>query len=559
MFLSCLGAPDKHFQFCHINTYTYKRNGQAYLSDTRNDAARKPILKILPIDLSTPLCLCSPYITSSSGFSTLRVSNLLDIVMNVTKDLILTPYFIRPNGTKFDATEMLQPYGYRTLFQIVKSCALTIFACTWATMHPNIPSKFRYRAHLWIVDLIIPELLLLWAAKQYFAAWSLVKSKCMFCPILPVPGLHKTVLPTARHGTENNSAGVEKEEPTRTFSLLSSSTACDERGKDTSDRTITQALLTLPMSFFKARDKGRKNTYDWTMTQAFFALMGGSQDEASHILSPYASRDRIKMPADEEILDKSKADIFVKLLALVQTLWFAFDTIYRMQSSKLYATEAEIVTFTFACLSAITKFFWWRKPQDINRPLPQYPNDPRDTPSQNPRAFTANVIPPNFIILAISMLQSDSGNTHNEFISESEIYSYSGVLSWGEMTIAVLCAGIFGSLTGICHLIAASIGGGLTTTRGRIWFSFALIGSALPFYLLLIIPISFVVKVVGGTEKGKAFLHHALNTPFGTVFLIISMIGRIALIVALISFMFIPYGYTTFLTPEWSQYIPHPF
>lgn len=371
--------------------------------------------------------------------------------------------------------------------------------------------------------------------------------------VFPVSALPKTFL-TARHGTENTGAGAEKEVPTS--SLLSFSTASDKGGKDISDLTTALALLALPMHIFTARDKRQKDTSDWTMTQAFFALMGGSQDEAGHILSPYPSRDRIKMPTDDEILDKSKADIFVKLLALFQTLWFAFDTIYRMQSSMLYATEAEVVTFTFACLSAITKFFWWSKPQDVNLPLPHYPNP---TPSRNPQASTDDAIPPNCFKLAIAILRSDSGNTHDEFIPKSDIYAYSGELTWGEMMIAVLCAGIFGSLSGICHLIAASLGSGLTSTRGRIWFSFALVGSALPFYLLLVIPISFVVKVRGGTEKGKAFLRHALNTPFGTVSLITSMVGRIALIAALISFMFFPYAYTAFLTPVWSQYIPHPF
>jgi hypothetical protein len=82
--------------------------------------------------------------------------------MNITKELILTPYFILRNGTKYNATEYLKPYGYRTMLQIVKSCALTIFACTWATMHPNIPSKFRYKAQLWIVlyyfDLVFSQM-----------------------------------------------------------------------------------------------------------------------------------------------------------------------------------------------------------------------------------------------------------------------------------------------------------------------------------------------------------------------------------------------------------------
>jgi len=57
----------------------------------------------------------------------------------------------------------------------------------------------------------------------------------------------------------------------------------------------------------------------------------------------------------------------------------------------------------------------------------------------------------------------------------------------------------------------------------------------------------------------KRFLNYALHTRVQQVFLIVSVIGRIGLIVALIYFMFTSYDYTAFLTPSWSQYIPHPF
>ena len=106
--------------------------------------------------------------------------------MNVTEDLILTPYRIL-NGIKVDWTKELEPYGYRTMWQIIQSCVLTIFACTWVTIHPNIPShrwpfsKFCYRVYLWIVDLIMPELLLLWASKQYIAAQNLRKKEGVSC------------------------------------------------------------------------------------------------------------------------------------------------------------------------------------------------------------------------------------------------------------------------------------------------------------------------------------------------------------------------------------------
>ena len=114
-------------------------------------------------------------------------------IMNVTKGLILTPYLTFSNGTTIDATQKFEPYGYRTMGDIIRTCALTVFACTWATIHPNIPShrcspsKLHYKLHLWIVNLIMPELLLLWAAKQYLAARKLAKKKGMSRRCFPRP------------------------------------------------------------------------------------------------------------------------------------------------------------------------------------------------------------------------------------------------------------------------------------------------------------------------------------------------------------------------------------
>ncbi|KAJ7879326.1 hypothetical protein B0H13DRAFT_2667945 [Mycena leptocephala] len=66
----------------------------------------------------------------------------------------------------------------RTLFSIVSDCLLTIFACTWVSVHPNVPppnhgqlalSWRRFR--LMLVDIIAPELMVGFAARQFLDAW----------------------------------------------------------------------------------------------------------------------------------------------------------------------------------------------------------------------------------------------------------------------------------------------------------------------------------------------------------------------------------------------------
>ena len=84
------------------------------------------------------------------------------------------------NGTTIrtlDICDSLPTGGNRTLWDIIWSCAATLFACTWTAIHPNIPGvnesyatiAFR-RLFIMVVALIAPELILTWAARQFFSA-----------------------------------------------------------------------------------------------------------------------------------------------------------------------------------------------------------------------------------------------------------------------------------------------------------------------------------------------------------------------------------------------------
>ena len=64
----------------------------------------------------------------------------------------------------------------RTLFNIVLGCASTIVISTWRSVHPNIPPQQSYlrrifrKLDLLICTIIAPEILPLWALKQWIAA-----------------------------------------------------------------------------------------------------------------------------------------------------------------------------------------------------------------------------------------------------------------------------------------------------------------------------------------------------------------------------------------------------
>ncbi|KAJ7910802.1 hypothetical protein B0H13DRAFT_1615283 [Mycena leptocephala] len=70
----------------------------------------------------------------------------------------------------------------RKLFDIVWGCLATIFACTWVSVHPNVPAPnqsrltlFWRRLKMMLIAVIAPEIMVGFAARQFFAARVLSK------------------------------------------------------------------------------------------------------------------------------------------------------------------------------------------------------------------------------------------------------------------------------------------------------------------------------------------------------------------------------------------------
>ena len=65
----------------------------------------------------------------------------------------------------------------RTLNSIITSCVSTIIACVWLSVHLNIPAPLETqtvlyirRVRIMIIALLVPELLVTWAIKQWIVA-----------------------------------------------------------------------------------------------------------------------------------------------------------------------------------------------------------------------------------------------------------------------------------------------------------------------------------------------------------------------------------------------------
>ena len=83
----------------------------------------------------------------------------------------------------------------RTIWNIIWSCLVTIFSCTWVAIHPNVPypgnkkdmgrlerwvwdplrSFISHRLPLFICALLVPEYILSWAIRQRLVAGQIAK------------------------------------------------------------------------------------------------------------------------------------------------------------------------------------------------------------------------------------------------------------------------------------------------------------------------------------------------------------------------------------------------
>ena len=83
----------------------------------------------------------------------------------------------------------------RTIWNIVWSCVVTIFSCTWVAVHPNVPcpkkreangwierriwnpllSFVEHRLPLFVCALLVPEYVLAWAIRQFLKAREIAK------------------------------------------------------------------------------------------------------------------------------------------------------------------------------------------------------------------------------------------------------------------------------------------------------------------------------------------------------------------------------------------------
>lgn len=116
----------------------------------------------------------------------------------------------------------------------------------------------------------------------------------------------------------------------------------------------------------------------WRLEHAFYANSGGFLLQCPDCVafpvnaaSVYflVSKGYIDLPdmTADEIKDKSKADSFAKFAAIFQGFWLIAQTIARLVQG-LPLSQLELFTLAFVVSTAMSYYFWWRKPQNVSTP-----------------------------------------------------------------------------------------------------------------------------------------------------------------------------------------------
>ncbi|KAG1829917.1 hypothetical protein DFJ58DRAFT_908875 [Suillus subalutaceus] len=104
----------------------------------------------------------------------MRLAVLLCVFLYLVGVIQATPTTNATNATTSSDTLKAPSFTTRTLWAIVSNSVITVYACIYTAIHPNIPSPkdstltiLRRRLWIMIVALLAPELIVVWTTRQW--------------------------------------------------------------------------------------------------------------------------------------------------------------------------------------------------------------------------------------------------------------------------------------------------------------------------------------------------------------------------------------------------------
>jgi hypothetical protein len=199
----------------------------------------------------------------------------------------------------------------------------------------------------------------------------------------PKSSFWKRLLWRGRKAAEEDTAELES-------LTLNSSGADDTRSAAAPGDTLDEGQV---------RSKNPTRDHHWTRVHSHFALMGGFVfdvdklepftrlriDKGRKVLHPAGLRmlaqnapDLIPDISREFIIDKSKADVFAKVIACLQAISFTAIVVGRLATNhRISLLELNVSLHAICCL--LLYVAWWHKPLDIVQPFVLDVSDERTT------------------------------------------------------------------------------------------------------------------------------------------------------------------------------------
>ncbi|KAG2360336.1 hypothetical protein BDR07DRAFT_1610879 [Suillus spraguei] len=271
------------------------------------------------------------------------------------------------------------PSFTRTLWSIVSSSVLTLFACIYTAVHPNIPSPedsplliLWRRLGMMIMALIAPELIVAWAMRQWISAHRVTRQ-------FKESGYFNISLSqeqSENHGPIAATADAYVEDHDSTRLPIAHPEVLTPRYGGT--RVLAKPFKKLLKTYVLKQYED----YTWTQMHSFFVLMGGFMlyvdKKPYQTLRPDEVLELIRVGCVDaptltanQIHDRSKGNAISKGLIILQVAWFVMQFITRV-IYRLEITQLEVGTLAFAVLNFLTYAVWWNKPLNVQCPHPVY-------------------------------------------------------------------------------------------------------------------------------------------------------------------------------------------
>lgn len=296
----------------------------------------------------------------------------------------------------------------RGTFMLVWSCLITMFTCTWAVLHLNVPGrdegafKTLGRKIKWmVINILFPELVLSKAICDLRLALGDLREfdhHLLTAASGPITWEYPGPESPAHLGRHKWTWEVRYpkyygilcwlirwlagERPTR--SETDNVGICPEKAP-----TSKASRDGGPAK--NAESKLRHKRQKWTLVHSYYAQMGGlvyyqhlgkSAPKTYYALTPAKLQLLLQEPyriqehghplrglvlEEKHIKDKSNADWLVKGLAILQITWIVLSVIAR-HISGLPITQLEIATIAFAIMATWTYLANWWKPKEVSQP-----------------------------------------------------------------------------------------------------------------------------------------------------------------------------------------------